>query len=165
MSARRSLPELLAAAEGIRIGGELHDPWLSGLRLAGIGWATVELERGAEELFEALKEAGMPEPNWAPASRDAVLGGSAWVAGGDDGRPAIVLLEPDTEGRLAATLARFGEGVAAVYLEATGDGVVEPARVGRSSAGPLGRSRIILARPAWGPHVIVMERTAPSPPG
>ena len=79
--------------------------------------------------------------------------------------PAIVLLEPDTEGRLAATLARFGEGVGAIYVAPrAGDppGRVDPVRVGRPSPGPLGSGRTVLARPAWGPHVIVLDRPAPA---
>lgn len=157
MTARRSLPQLVTAAEAIRADGVAHDPWLAELELVGIGWATVELERSAEELLETLTDAGLPEPDWLPAPRDAVLGATAWIASGEAGRPAIVLLEPDTEGRLAATLARFGEGVAAVYLEATGGGAAEQPRLGRSSPGPLGPSRIILSGRTWGPHVIVLE--------
>jgi hypothetical protein len=163
-------PGLLAAAEEVRADAAQRDPWLTGLPLVGIGWATVELERAAAELDAALAGAGMPRPAWAPGPRDELLGASAWIsrewwpgapASGTAGPPAIALLEPNTEGRLAASLARSGEGVAVVYLApASGDrpGGIEPARLGRSTPGPLGPGRILLARPAWGPHVIVLDR-------
>lgn len=161
MSAGPTLAGLLAAADALRAGGAADEPWLSDLPLAGIGWATVEMERAAAELGEAFAEARRPAPDWAPAPREALLGANTWIAGGDDGRPPIVLLEPDTEGRLAATLARFGEGLAALYLEAVEGQIADPARLGRSSPGPLGPSRIVLDRPTWGPHLIVIERSIP----
>ena len=159
MKAGVSLEGLLAAADAVRAGATAHDAWLSGLELVGIGWATVELERAAAELWEAFGTAGLPDPEWEPALPDGLLGATAWVEHGDVERPAIVLLEPDTESRLAATLARFGEGVAAVYLQPAGDQGVESSRVGTPSTGPLGTSRIVLAGPTWGPHVIVVERS------
>lgn len=163
---------LLAAATTVRAAASGRDPWLLSLPIAGIGWATVELERAAEELDAAFHRAGMPKPSWTPASRDELLGAAAWVSRawwptwGADDPPAIVLLEPDTEGRLAAALARAGEGVAAIYLapgaEATttaaAETVVDRARVGRPAPGPLGSGRLLLAQPAWGPHAIVLDR-------
>src|SRR5215207_6975640 len=113
---------LVADATSIVRETAARDPWLAGHDLSGIGWATVELERAADELSQAFARAGLPAPAWTPGPREELLGATSWVsrewwpapAGGPG--PAIVLLEPDTEGRLAATLARFGEGVGAVYL-------------------------------------------------
>ena len=169
---------LLFVASDLRRAAAERDPWLAGLHLAGIGWGTVELERAAEELGNAFAAARLPAPDWAPAVRDAHLGAAAWVGTtawfGTDGPPrglaapegpAVVLLEPDTEGRLAATLARFDEGVAAIYLEAppeAGLGTaparypLDAARLGAPLPGPLGLGRMLLARPSWGPHVIVV---------
>ena len=161
MSAQASLDGLLAAAADLRVQAVTREPDLMALPLAGIGWATVELDRAAAEIAEAFMEAGIADPAWARAARDPLLGASARVTGGHDGRPAIVLLEPDTEGRLAATLARFGEGVAAIYLDAASQGETQPARPTRFSPGPLGPSRLALPGPAWGPHVIVVERPGP----
>ena len=158
---------LLAAAIQVRADAAGRDAWLLGLPIVGIGWATVELERAAEDLTAAFVRAGMPEPAWAPAPREGLLGASAWVSHEwwptwtPDEPPAIALLEPDTEGRLAATLARFGEGVGAVYVApraSDAEGRIEPARVGRPSGGPLGAGRLVLARPTWGPSVIVLDR-------
>jgi hypothetical protein len=182
MSPDASSRGLLAVANDIRRAAAERDPWVAGLRLAGVGWGTVELERAAEELSNAFASARLPAPDWAPAARDAHLGATAWVGAtgwfGAEGAPrgleapempAIVLLEPDTEGRLAATLARFDEGVAAIYLEApaasTSATAASPyafdaARVGAAAPGPLGPGRMVLARPAWGPHVIVVAAPA-----
>jgi hypothetical protein len=182
MSPDASSGGLLTVASDIRRGASERDPWLAGLRLVGIGWGTVELERAAEELGNAFAAARLPAPDWAPAARDAHLGATTWVGMtgwfgvegpprglSDPELPAVVLLEPDTEGRLAATLARFDEGVAAIYLQAPaasrsatdpGPYPVDSARVGAPAAGPLGAGRMVLARPAWGPHVIVVAASA-----
>lgn len=167
-------PGLLASAIQVRADAAVRDPWLLGLPIAGIGWSTVELERAAGDLDAAFNHAGMPQPAWTPGPRDDLLGASAWVSRewwptwGADDPPAIVLLEPDTEGRLAATLAKFGEGVGAIYLAArAGDPPdrIDASRLGRPTPGPLGSGRIVLARPAWGPNVIVLDRpVAIAPP-
>ena len=188
MSPDRSSGGLLAVAHDLRRAAAERDPWVAGLRLIGIGWGTVELERAAEELANAFAAARLPTPDWAPATRDAHLGASAWVGAtawfgaqgaprGLDGpeMPSVVLLEPDTEGRLAATLARFDEGVAAIYLAAPEESPDQPGagapdepypldrtRVGAAAPGPLGPARMVLARPAWGPHVITVAATIPT---
>ena len=167
---------LLAVATAIRLDAAARDPWVLGLPIAGVGWATVELERSAGELDAAFHRAGMPKPAWEPGTRDELLGASVWLSRewwptwGQDEAPAIVILEPDTEGRLAAALARSGEGVAAIYLAprlvdagapAETPRPIDLARVGRPAAGPLGSGRLLLARPTWGPHVIVLDRALP----
>jgi hypothetical protein len=156
---------LLAAARSLVGDASTRDPWLFGLRVAGIGWATVELERAAGDLAAAFARAGMPEPRWTPAPRDELLGAMAWVsrewwpAEGLEVPPAVVLLEPDTEGRLAATLARFGEGVGVAYLaRAAAQSNVVSTRLGLAAGGPLGAARLVLARPTWGPNLVVLDR-------
>jgi hypothetical protein len=137
-----------------------------GLPIVGIGWATVELERAAEDLDAAFNRAGLPQPAWTPGPRDDLLGATTWVSREwwptwtSDDPPAIVLLEPDTEGRVAATLAKFGEGVATIYVAArAGDPArIDPARLGRPAPGPLASGRLLLTRPTWGPNVIVLDR-------
>lgn len=129
---------LRAAAEGIRAGAVERDLRLDGLLLTGIGWATVERERAERELD--------PAADWVELERDPALGARRWLraaAGGERDDPVLVILEPDTEGRLAASLARFGEAVAVVYL---GDDAVT-------------RGRLLRGGPAWGPHVVVFEPT------
>ena len=152
---------LVAAAEAIRAQAAERDVRLGSAELVGIGWATVELERAARELGAEL---GLDPGAWVPAPRDDLLGARAWSALAPvDGGPAIVLLEPDTEGRLAATLVRFAEGVAAVYLRdrvagAPGPVVGSPDVRGSAVArGALGPARVVPGGPAWGPHVLLLE--------
>ena len=102
-------------------------------RVLALGWATVDLERAAST---------WPGARWQTAPRDSLVGARALVgrvslpagaASADavprkphaDGRltdqgPAdaitVALLEPDREGRLAASLARHGEGPTALYV-------------------------------------------------
>jgi len=152
---------LVAAAEAIRAQAAERDARIGSAELAGIGWATVELERAARELGAAL---GIDPGAWVPAPRDALLGARAWsTLAPVDGGPAIVLLEPDTEGRLAATLVRFAEGVAAAYLRDAVVGAPAPVRASpdtRASAvaeSALGPARVVLGGPAWGPHALLLE--------
>jgi hypothetical protein len=95
-----------------------------------------------------------------------------------DGEVILLLLEPSTEGRLAATLARHGEGWAATWFAAAdeeddaGAGAVsltagvdpfvegdESSRPMRSAvrAGPLGPERLLLDGPVTGPHRLVVR--------
>jgi hypothetical protein len=141
---------LVAAAAAIRTEAAGRDPWLAELPVAGIGWATVELDRAARELaslgpFEA-------------APGDANLGAAARrVRPGDRTQPVLLLIEPETEGPLAAALARFGEGVGAVYLGPLDRGDVDDTpRLGPPRSGPIGPARLVIGRPAWGPHVLVL---------
>jgi hypothetical protein len=141
---------LVAAAEAIRAEVAERDPWLTELSIVGIGWATVELDRAANELsgvgtFEVV-------------ARDAALGAAARRARKHDRtRPALILLEPDTEGLLAAALARFGEGVRVIYLGPLDRADVDDTpRLGPPRPGPLGPVRIVIGRPPWGPHTLVM---------
>jgi hypothetical protein len=142
-----SWAELVEAAEAIRLAAVDLDPRLRAAPLAGIGWATVDHERAQDELDGLL--AGDPAaPSLAPwdsVGRDPVLGAAAWQRAPDGAAPAplpsLVLLEPDTEGRIAAFLARFGEGVGAIYL---GD---RPPRAGE----------VLRGGPAWGPHVVILD--------
>jgi hypothetical protein len=142
--------ELVSAADAIRVAASERDPWLADLPVVGIGWATVELDRAAREL------GGMAR--FDPAPRDAALGASARRAPlGDRTRPALILLEPDTEGLLAAALARFGERVAAAYLGPLDRADIDDTPgLGPSLPGPLGPARLVIGRPPWGPHVLVL---------
>jgi hypothetical protein len=155
-----ALAELIAAAESIRAAGAARDPWLADLPVAGIGWAKVELDRADRELSGAGP--------CSSASRVASLVGSARRSPSskpgspESAHPAIVLLEPDTEGPLAAVLARFGEGVLAVYLGPLDRADVDDTpRLGPPRSGPLGPARLVIGRPAWGRHVFVLAGVAP----
>ena len=149
--------DLTAAAESIRSAAAARDPWLADLPVAGIGWATVELDRATRELAGAGP--------FGAAPRDVALGASARRSpAGKGSLPALVLLEPDTEGLLAAALARFGEGVLAVYLGPLDRADVDDTpRLGPSRPGPLGPARLVIGRPTWGPHALVLAGVAPRP--
>jgi hypothetical protein len=120
------------------------------IRLLGIGWATVELERSEASVGTSLR---MPIGPFSPAPDDAWLGARARRADRPDG-VAIVLLEPTTEGRLAAALARSGEGPIAIYL-----GLPGPA-AGSTRSGPLGSAAIVHAERPWGPYVLAVAAAA-----
>jgi hypothetical protein len=86
----------------------------------------------------------------------------------------IVLLEPITEGRIAASLARFDEGAVAVYVlvpVARFRGVITDLRgvglvLSAEAPGPFGRQRLVAGSPAWGAHLLIAEdRPIPSAPG
>lgn len=144
------------------------------LALVGIGWATVDAERAAIELASVLPGSTPPEAGWEPADRDDLLGARASartvhilprlagsVARAADGLRVpdpltLVLLEPDTEGRLAAFLARNGEGVAAAYVRGSGETTLAGQRSG-PAPGPLGPARLLVGSRPSGPSLVVLE--------
>jgi hypothetical protein len=121
-----------------------------------VGWATVELDRAARELSHLLA-AGT---GFGPAASSVILGarcrsGAAAAAG-----LWIALLEPDTEGRLAGTLARSGEGWAASWVLAGASGAQ---RLSAARPGPFGPERLVLGGPISGPHRFVVEAVPSAP--
>jgi hypothetical protein len=130
------------------------------------GWATVELERAEREVTLAR---GWPPAE--PAADDGLLGAFTRIGRSADRSETIVLLEPSTEGLLAATLARFGEGFLVDYLLVDRlDGTVAMARregvaLSAVSLGPFGAERLVTGGPRWGPHLILAEHDRePAPP-
>jgi hypothetical protein len=124
-----------------------------------IGWATVELDRAAVELAQLLA----PGTTFEEAPSSVILGARCRISS-VAGTPGlrVVLLEPDTEGRLAAALARAGEGWRATWVADPG---ARP-RPGQSSGarpGPLGTERLLLGAPLAGPYRLFVE-AVPSPP-
>jgi hypothetical protein len=141
--------------------------------LAALGWATVDSDRATA--------ATQPDADFSFTTLpdDEQLG--ARVRGSLDPRPAILVLEPATEGRLAASLVRGGEGPAAIYLVAGGGGlerlatgwaareVAAGAGVDAGTAairpGPLGPALLLPGGAAWGPHLLVVAAAATAPEG
>ncbi len=118
-----------------------------------VGWGTVELERAVREFEDRW-------PGLAPfdAAGDEPLLGAVGRVSADSGRPAFVLLEPVTEGRLAATLARHGEGPVAVWVVgARADAAANSGPV----VGPFGPERLLAGTPASIPHMLLLVE----PPG
>ena len=135
------------------------------LRLAGTGWATVELDRAEDELGMWLGDGAGDPGGVTPDATDPHLGAFARVrpAGGLPG-DSFVLLEPSTEGRLAASLARDSEGPCALYLRpavgltAWAAGARERGvRLSARRAGPLGMEVLLIGGPITGPHLLVVD--------
>ena len=130
-----------------------------------VGWATVDLDRAAAEASPGRSTVPLPDDDLLGAR---CLAAEAPAHEPTADTPALVLLEPSTEGRLAASLARHGEGPIAVYLlvpARTIDRlrVVAPAsgvHLSRPAAGPFGRAVLVLDGPPSGPHLIVAEAAA-----
>jgi hypothetical protein len=140
-------------------------PQLAGHPIVALGWATVDID-AVRRRIEA--DAGFGAFEAAP--RDEHLGARSVVhrPGEPSGVPIEVLLEPDTEGRLAASLARHGEGFAAIWFGPRPDAEdapdalnARPGGFGSIAAGPLGPCRLLLGGPPWGLSVLLLEGDAP----
>jgi hypothetical protein len=139
-----SLTEALA-----RIAGP--DPALTPFAL---GWATVELDRAERDLIDGLDGSVDGARDLAD---DILLGARCRILpAARPGDPSIVLLEPFTEGRLAATLARHGEGPAAVWLRTDPSALATPARRSTPAEGPFGLEVLLLDGAVSGPHRLIV---------
>jgi GNAT superfamily N-acetyltransferase len=114
--------------------------------------ATVDLER-------ALTDLGHAAATTSAARDDPLLGARVVVV------DRLAIAEPTTEGRLAAFLARHGEGPAGRYVAA--EGGLDEARsramaagidVSRTADGPFGRSILIPSGTVAGPLLVVVDR-------
>ena len=127
-----------------------------------LGWATVELDRAERAFAEAFAGSiGALED----APDDILLGARCrLIRMGAPGVPIVILLEPFTEGRLAASLARHGEGPAAIWVRADPSQAVaaaarrpEPAmRWSIAAPGPFGTEVLLLDGPPSGPHRLLV---------
>ena len=151
-------------AQAIRDAVAGISPTLAGVRPVGVGWATVDLDRCVADLAAEL---GTETRRFMPASRSPVLGCTCRVAAGlhPDG-VAIAVVEPDTEGRLAASLAHGGEGPVAVWF-GLGDDEGPTARDGNEGRaarpdreGPFGPERLLGIRSVRGPHRLLVGSAA-----
>jgi len=126
-------------------------------RVLARGWATVELDRAETELHGLVGGAGFQEVercSWLGARcRRARAIPSEAVAG-----EWIVLLEADAEGRLAAFLARHGEGWAATWaIEAGAHPTRDP------KPGPLGPEILVPGLPKSGPFRLLVTAATIDP--
>lgn len=146
---------------------------LTGLavRVVAVGWATVDLERASAQLGgQNLAGSGTGGSAGVVARpRDELLGADARQVGPPAGGVSLILLEPFTEGRLAGSLARRGEGPVALYV-APDDGDLTAAVDRLAAAGirtrlgscALGPGAVLLGRSAAGPQVLLVA--VPSEP-
>ncbi len=114
------------------------------------GWATVEIDRSIGPALRA-----------ALAERDELLGAAAAIVAVGP-RHRVALLEPSTEGPLAAALARHGEGWVAAYLRAgdasAGRRLGEAGfRLSPPGHGPLGIERRLLVGRRDGPFILLVD--------
>jgi hypothetical protein len=77
-----------------------------------VGWATVDPDRAERD----LRAAGVLDGPAVDAAKIDALGAAARRADGSAFGVPLLLLEPVTEGRLAARLARHGEGPCAILV-------------------------------------------------
>jgi hypothetical protein len=114
-----------------------------------VGWATVELDRAARELGSAF---GL---DFVDVAGSIHLGCACRRSVATVDGVHVVLLEPTTEGRLAVTLARHGEGLAAAWLRTpSAPGEQGPSSVARP--GPFGAERLALGGSPSGPHHLLV---------
>ena len=90
---------------------------------------------------------------------DPWLGARGVLLAGPEG-PGLAILEPRTEGLLAALLARRGEGPCAAWLT----GVGGPA-AGRVRITALGPARVLYAGGRWGPFLLGLDGDPVGPSG
>jgi hypothetical protein len=142
------IAEWLADLAGAALAG-VPDP-----RPVGVGWATVDLDRAAADL-SALLPGG---PVFEPADDDRLLGARCRLTRGPlapaRGQLIVVLLEPATEGRLAAALARHGEGQAAGWFAVPHAAAV--VGLSQPEPGPLGPARLVLGGSRFGPYTLIL---------
>jgi len=129
----------------------------AGTPVIAVGWATVELDRAAVELADRLP----PVSAFVDAEPSEHLGAFARIAAGPPGSPAVVLLEPSTEGRLAGSLARLGEGWRVTWVAAAD---APPGDLSAEQPGPLGPERLVLGGAVGGPYVLVTGTATIDPP-
>ena len=120
-----------------------------GLPVIALGWATVDTERGAAELSDYGP--------FEPAAGESILGARTVVGPPGPGNLRVAIVEPNTEGRLAATLARHDEGPAVLWVAGAPQGDV---RLSTPADGPFGRERLVLGGRLGGRHLLVVEAPA-----
>ena len=135
------------------------------LRLAGLGWATVELDRAEDELGMWLGPTAAANPDAPATPADPLLGarpGSAPAAGcrALDGAPRAGDRGPRSPRRSRAT-ARVPSRSTCDPPRAWTRGWRPPARRGVTASarriGPFGRAVLVLGGPVAGPHLVIVD--------
>jgi hypothetical protein len=137
-----------------------RDPSLTPIAL---GWATVDLDRAEHAFRDALAGFTVASEDMPD---DILLGARCRLIRTDvPGVAILLLLEPFTEGRLAATLARHGEGPAVVWMREEPDrDLVAVAAAGsalvvqrsRPAQGPLGTEVLLRDAARAGPYRLLV---------
>jgi len=127
----------------------------AGGRLVAVGWATVELERAVAQLAAAFDAT---PAIFVDAAGSAALGARCLVADGVlDDALLLAVLEPSTEGRTAAGLARWDEGPLVTWYAASSapNQASEPGHPWLP--GPFGPERLVGGDPLTGPHRLLVR--------
>jgi hypothetical protein len=126
-------------------------------RCVGSGHATIDLDAAESRLRERHAIRDVRDAD------DELLGARCRIVS-TSARFAIVLLEPSTEGRLAAALAKYGQDQVSIYLRPIprGEDVLARAAaaglaLSAAAEGPFGRQRLVAGGPRWGPFVLIVE--------
>jgi hypothetical protein len=124
-----------------------------------LGWATVELERGLRDVSTGFSRYGTPTESDVP-DEDVLGARCRLLTFGEDF--SVVILEPKTEGRIAAALARHGEGTVVMYtlidddLDHVSRRLVRAGlELGPPRTGPFGPECLVVGNQAWGPFLIL----------
>lgn len=138
------------------------------------GWATVDSDRVERDLVASFGRLSPVSSRKLPD--DTLLGAQCRLLQSGPGSLEILLLEPVTEGRIAASLARFDEGPVAVYVLVPAERLRAVLRdlqdgglvLSGEGSGPFGRERLVAGSPRWGAHLIIARdgarRAAPMRP-
>jgi hypothetical protein len=126
---------------------------------------------GTVDLERALAELGLPPSTVERAVADDILGARVVIVEREPGR-TVAIAEPTTEGRLAAALARQGEGQVGEYVALPAFGSLDDVRqrareigiaLSSPAAGPFGVGVLVLGGPIGGYQMIVVApRSIPS---
>jgi hypothetical protein len=124
-----------------------------------IGWATVELDRAEVQVGARLAAGPGPDtPVREDAPDDELLGARCRLL--RSARGEVLLLEPSTEGRLAAALARHDEGPLVRFLVGGSHGPERVRKAGlvlsAAGDGPFGSEQLVLGGPRWGPFLLLV---------
>ncbi len=129
-----------------------HGPVTAGpaVVLVAVIWATVDLDRAEAELAPWLEPLAPPAAG-APLCVEPHLGAHGRIRA-TSGLPGsrLVLLEPSTEGALAASLARDGEGPCGLYIRGA------PTARLRRLTGPFGPAVRLRTAERPGPHLLLL---------
>jgi len=144
---------------------------LDHLMALGVPRQPVAPIHGTVDLERALDELGIPPSALERAVRDEILGARVVVIEREPGM-TVAVAEPTTEGRLAAALARQGEGPVGEYVALPAlDSLDEFRRRARElgiplsspASGPFGVGVLVLGGPIGGYQLIVVgPRSIPS---
>lgn len=151
--------EALHGAEAIATELAIVERFSAGARRV-TGWATVELDRAAQEVAAGL---GSGDPMCRDLPDDPLLGARCRLLSFGQGDRELLLLEPATEGRIAASLARYGEGPVVLYVVLAEQQFSELVRAAGPAGlvvlgeapGPFGRQRLVAGGSPWGAHLCV----------